>query len=425
MARVPALLAALASPIALLAACSPFGGNEAFVCTGDAECQRSGNIAGRCEATGYCSFPSSACVAGWQYGGSSGPTSNQCVDGQDPLPDAFEPPMIDAVSPEAGQFCLGAGGLVEPCFAAPPTGALALPGGDLDTMTSPLCSTTVTNTTACVVAAGSISIAAGTTVRAVGARPLVLFAATTIDIAGTLDAASKRTPASLGAAANDATCAPGTNPAGSGGGAGGSFGGDGGNGGTGTNGGTAGTRGAAAATITLRGGCRGQAGAGLQAGAAGNGGGAVYAIAGTSIAIAAGGTINASGAGGGAGTDNSSGGGGGGAGGLIGLHAPAVTNAGTVFANGGGGGEGSGQQTTGVPGEDPVNGAGGVAGANGTNNGGNGGTGGGGGTANGGNGNNGNAGQGGAGGAGGGSVGAIVVFPAGQTLGGVVSPPPR
>ncbi|MCB9718807.1 MAG: hypothetical protein H6712_33490 [Myxococcales bacterium] len=34
-----------------------------FVCTSDGQCQ-----GGRCEVTGYCSFPSSACESGWVYG---------------------------------------------------------------------------------------------------------------------------------------------------------------------------------------------------------------------------------------------------------------------------------------------------------------------------------------------------------------------
>ena len=47
---------------------------DTFVCSDDSSCPD-----GRCEGTGYCSFPSDTCPSGRRYGDFSGPLSGQCV----------------------------------------------------------------------------------------------------------------------------------------------------------------------------------------------------------------------------------------------------------------------------------------------------------------------------------------------------------
>ena len=413
--------------------CSPFGGASEFACTDDVQCQAQGG-AGRCEATGFCSFPDESCgPGGSRYGELAGGLSNQCVNGEPP-PDG-PGPEPDGPPPDPEDECFGTtGGLVEPCFAPDdkPTGAVTLTT-DIDTDASSLCSSTVKNTTACVVAGGTISISNGVSVRATGNKPLVLLATTgAITIDGTLDVASHvNFPNAVvpAAASNFAGCDAGTLPNNGGGGAGGSFGTQGGNGGIGRNvAASNGVAGAAQVPTALRGGCKGQDGNGAaNFGVGGDGGGAVYLIAETAINIGGTGVINASGAGA---TDGfvggSVGGGGGGSGGLIGLDAPAIANAGNVFANGGGGGEASGGSNPNTRqlafcGADPV-GIGPAPGGNGgTTNGGNGGAGAAN-TANGTNGQNNPGGASGGGGGGGGGVGVIKVF--GGTLGGNRSPAP-
>lgn len=420
-----------AAAVVIPLACSPFGGASAFVCDDDTDCQNAGQPGGRCESsTGFCAFPDDSCGPLGRYGELAGGLSGQCVESDQPPPDVLEP---DGPPVDPGDTCFGsAGGLVEPCFAPAdvPAGAVALTA-DIDTDASNLCSTVVKNTTACVVAGASISIANGVTVRATGSKPLVLLAtggAITVD--GTIDVASHvalPTPPTPGASANFAGCDAGTVPNNGGGGAGGSFGSLGGNGGNGRN--VAASGGAAGATQVpnaLRGGCPGQDGDGAaNFGPGGASGGAVYLIATTSVAIGAAGAINASGAGALNGfLSGSVGGGGGGSGGLIGIDAPAITNAGNVFANGGGGGEGSGQNNPAVRtlqhcGDDPADIAAAAGGSLGSTNGGDGGSGGAA-AASGLSGLNGSATGG--GGGGGGGVGVIRVF--GGTLGGNVSPPP-
>ncbi|MCA9710330.1 MAG: hypothetical protein KDK70_31110 [Myxococcales bacterium] len=50
--------------------------SSVFICEGDAECGD-----GRCEANGYCSFPSSGCASGWAYGELSAPSlAGMCVE---------------------------------------------------------------------------------------------------------------------------------------------------------------------------------------------------------------------------------------------------------------------------------------------------------------------------------------------------------
>lgn len=247
----------------------------------------------------------------------------------------------------------------------------------------------------CVVAAGNFNIATGAKLSATGANPLLLVAANSFTIAGTLDVASHITSNVIGPGAST-TCGNGTaggtggNPDGAGGGgAGGSFGTSGANGGVGFNSSTnnpGGPGGIALAPVTpaaLVGGCPGgnggdgSGGGGGGPGVGGRGGGGVYVIAGESLVIS--GTINASGAGGGPGKDSldaSAGAGGGGSGGFIGLDAPSMSITGTVFANGGSGGGGGGNMPAGFGsrGNDPTNAttpaAGGNGGAGGGGNGG-------------------------------------------------------
>ncbi len=405
--------------------CSPFGGASEFACKSDPEC--TGAADGRCEATGFCSFADEGCgVGGRRYGELGGPLAGKCV-GDEPMIDA--PVAVDVLQPEAGETCLGAvDGLVRPCFAVPPSGAITLVG-PIDTDSSALCSTVVSNTTACVIAAGTIQVDAGTTFSATGSKPLVIAATGAVTINGTIDVASHRGVITVGAGGNDVGCAAGTPPTSvngtGGGGAGGSFGATGGNGGAGTAG-AGGIAGDAGTATTLHGGCRAQdgkegGGAAATAGIGGNGGGAVYIIAGTTLTIGAGAVVNASGAGGINGVILSAGGGGGGSGGLIGLDAPTVANSGTIFANGGSGAEGSGVSNPGQPGTDPVGIAAATPSPPTSTSGGDGGNGGAGTPGMGGNGAPGNGGTT-SGGGGGGGVGLIRVFPP-QTLAGAVSPP--
>ena len=411
------MLRALAVAFAL-ASCSPYGGG-AFSCTQDTQC----GAGGTCSA-GFCAFTDENCPSRLRYGDSSGPNSGMCV-GQQGMGDA-PPAGSDAMtgSDSGSQMaCYGAGpGKV--CFAQAPTGTQML-NAAIDTDTA-ACATNVIGTSPGCVLAGDTVMVTGT-VAVTGSKPLVLVAATTLTIAGTLDASSHRAGGGqIGAGADPATCNAGTVPGTRGGGAGGSFGTQGGNGGNNNGGNGAGIAGAAQATLTtLRGGCPGQTGntGGGTAGTAGHGGGAVYLIAGATLLVTSG-SINASGQPGGGAMPSSAGGGGGGAGGLIVFDAPSVTNNASVFANGGGGGEGASGNTNGNTGADPTansapggtggSGPGGDGGkgafaANAATNGANG-------TGNG---------TGGGGGGGGGGAGLIKLYQA-TTIGGngTVSPPP-
>jgi hypothetical protein len=201
-----------------------------------------------------------------------------------------------------------------------------------------------------VISVEQLTVASGTTLRVIGAKPLVIASWSTISVAGTIDASSTATE--LGAGANPAGCtshaaANGTDESdGAGGGGGGGFravGGKGGGGNGDNNGGPAGT----AVTMTpamLAGGCAGgRGGIGRASGGnGGNGGGAIQLTALESITID--GAIHVGGAGGGGGTGDNGGGGGGGSGGMIGLESAAITLGATsvLAANGGGGGGGAG-----------------------------------------------------------------------------------
>ena len=259
--------------------------------------------------------------------------------------------VLDAYVPDA-QVCFGAGiGAI--CLSAVPTQPLVLPAAVFDTGAAG-CTEVVTQNTVelCVMAGTMVTLAAGSVFRAVGTRPLVVVATSTLVIAGTIDVSSPRggAPGAGTAVADCGSPGVGENDAGgAGGGAGGSFGGRGGDGGTGdtnNNGGPSGTGSggtslAAIVPTALRAGCPGaDGGDGNQPrGIGGLAGGAVYLIAAGTLTIT--GNVFAAGRGGGLGTDNS-GGGGGGSGGMVGLDAPTVTVTGVIAANGGGGGEGGG-----------------------------------------------------------------------------------
>jgi hypothetical protein len=279
----------------------------------------------------------------------------------------------------------------------------------------------------CVVAAEVLSIGTSQLVRAHGQRPLVLLSGGGIDVAGTVDVATRK-GSLIGAGSDWVGCPSPRDRDGSGtgaSGAGGSFGGLGGAGGKSTNGG-AGTSGVPDPVVMasqLRGGCPGGNGNDAPtSGVHGSSGGAVYLIATGTITIS--GVINASGRGG-QGGDGSRGGGGGGSGGMIALDAPSIVVASSarIFANGGGGGGGGGSSAAspGGDGADPmmanVAAAGGPPGSPGG--------------AQGGNGSagamvDGMAGTGGpqGAGAGGGGAGYVHLIGPSKTLDGIISPPP-
>ncbi len=340
-------------------------------------------------------------------------------------------PGSDANSDTNEGICFGSS--IQICLQAPPTQPLVItngPGQVIDTTTSPMCATLTSSGNYCVVAATNIVI--NGSLRATGARPLVLLSTDSITSAGeaVIDVGSHRArqigSPETGAGADPADCESGTAPAGGGlgGGAGGSFIGLGGDGGPGNNTpNTPGEPGAIARTVTaLRGGCAGQNGDGASPdrGTLGHGGGAVLLIALHRIDI--GGGINAGGEGGAGGVRNGAGGGGGGAGGMIEFDAPVITATGSIVANGGAGGEGS--NPTNMAGADGADATAITAALGGR-----------GGSTNGGDGGNGSSGDptaglpggtgitGGGGGGGGGGAG-IVITPPGASLGGMVSPPP-
>ena len=275
--------------------------------------------------------------------------------------DGGDGPPIDMLGNEsvAGRVCYGT--FPEVCLPAAPTTPLdVMAATTIDTDDPSACATTVDGTAAgmCVVAGSSVTIAA--TLRAIGAKPLVIVSASTLMVSGTIDVSSKRGMPG-GAGRNFAGCVDGTDPGDSGGGQGGSFRGPGGNGGTGGQG-PGGMASPAVDVTMLRGGCDGgdggdgdEADGAATAGDGGDGGGAVSLVARMSISL--GGAIHASGAAGSGGISDSGGGGGGGSGGMVVLDAPAITIAtgAIVVAQGAGGGEGASLgATSGAPGFEPT-----------------------------------------------------------------------
>jgi hypothetical protein len=364
-----------------------------------------------------------------------------------PIDAAISAPPIDAAPTiDAAPAMICAGTFIRVCVGAPqPAITLSRTIDTGDTSASSACLPAAAYTAtpainACVIAGQTISIPDKQTVTVFGTRPLILLAADSITITGTLDAAShigstSGAGANVGPAADLGPCSTTfTNPtAGAmrgdgGGGFGGSFGAAGNGGGNGAIAGIGGVAAPAILATALRGGCPGSAGAGAKVGALGHGGGAVLLIAGQTVAVP--GVVNASGGAGGGAPEQSGGGGGGGSGGMIVLDAQTVNVTGQCFANGGGGGEGANVAADGHPGGEssaPDKTASG--GSGGTDFGGDGGKGGNATNPGGSPGSNGDqqgAGIGG-GGAGGGGVGVIKVFATqqtGTTDGGKVSPHP-
>ncbi len=372
---------------------------------------------GVCPNGQVCSPVTQTCVLPGQGGNPDAAVDAEIVDGRH---DAFD--FMDA---PAGSACYGQG-FIKACFASAPTGAITIDSA-VNTDTDARCGASSSAT--CEIVAGSIVVSGTTTVT--GSRPLVLVAATTIDVNATLDASSHQGKSSTGPAANSSACLSGTPPFAEslGGAAGGSFATLGGRGGSGADDTPAGTPGGVIVPSSVMGGCPGQS---AGSGAGGAGGGAVYLIAGTSITIA--GTIDASGAGGGPSTSGgdvgaSGGGTGAGAGGMIGLDAPVVQGDVTalIIADGGGGGGGAAfMGANGGAGLDPISTAAASGGAGGSasfpmSNGGNGGIGAAAGKP-GGAGLDGEV-EGGAGGGGGGGEGVIEVWGTFNVSTAVVSPP--
>lgn len=328
------------------------------------------------------------------------------------LADLDEPGVLDA---ESAQRCFGSG-VVQLCFATPPTGDLVL-GTIIDTDSSGLCATTVTSggDGLCVVVAKSVDVPAGALAGSRGSKPLVIVAADAITVEGHVNVASESGSLVLPGGANASACSLPSSPAAgsNGGGAGGSFTARGGDGG--------GPGGGVASDILgeptlLHGGCAG--GEGANGSIAGNGGGAIALIAGRRVDVT--GQIDASGAGGSS-AAGGAGGSGGGSGGMIVLGAPTLSIAGAVFANGGGGGEGGTMTGAGRAGGDPADGGIGVGGRGGASSSGDGGDGGSGDSSSGAPGMPGTAGVAGGGG-GGGSVGEIQLDGE-RAITGIVSPP--
>ena len=332
----------------------------AFACSGTDDC----GPGGVCEPEGFCSFIDGSCPSGRRFGELAGAYGNTCVGG-----DAADGGVDTSVDGSTGT-CFGAGAYTV-CLDVPADPVTLT--GTINTDTDPRCAAmqpagwiAAGQAEACFIVGMEIDVPAPVAVRA-GSRPLVLVAATSITISGTLDVSSRRSgiggnvvgvgPGSPSAACVAASGTPQNSGGGGGGGAGGSFMTAGGNGAIGNAGGsTAGTAAPASAMAptVLRGGCPGQrggnGGGGNVAGTSGAGGGAVFLAAGATITIS--GAINASGAGG-AGGGVRTGGSGGGSGGMIVLHAPTITaTAGRVFANGGGASQGGDSNTSGANGTD-------------------------------------------------------------------------
>lgn len=279
----------------------------------------------------------------------------------------------DATMGTTGDVCYGT--LVHVCFTTAPTGTVT-PPSPFNTGNAAACTLIYAQSDGvelCVVAADEIVVTGELT--ATGPRPLVLVAATSITVSGSIDVSSTAQPPRRGAGSQGAACTNATAGAndrgGGGGGGGGTFstrGGTGGTGDTNQNGPPVGMAVGGAsgidqpAPITLRGGCRGAVGGeggdsdGVNPGGSGGlGGGAIALVSGKTITVP--GSVYASGAGGGTmpgqnGTSNcvpgnggfEQGGGGGGSGGMIVLDAVALAVSGRVAANGGGGSGGGGCQ---------------------------------------------------------------------------------
>ncbi|HEU4730430.1 MAG TPA: hypothetical protein VFT22_21175 [Kofleriaceae bacterium] len=307
------------------------------------------------------SLPTAAWLAAGVLGGGLGcgfeaSPSNPGGGGDDARIDG---PGIDAppdMAPPA-MACYGPPGAWRVCLAVPPTGTVVVPPM-LDTDDDPICQPTQptgwtpAQPEACFIVGDTVKVEMTT---AVGARPLVLVAATQVMV-NVLDLAGHQ-GGKPGPGAPSADCRAFVRTPDSGGGAGGGGGGAGGdfttiagNGGSGDTGKN--KNGQAAQPVGppthLRGGCSGQVGGAGDPKDIGPGGGAAYLVSGGAIVAT---LVNASG-GGASGGLKQSGGSGGGSGGMIVLHAATIAAA-TLIANGGGGASGGSTLAGGAPGQDP------------------------------------------------------------------------
>jgi hypothetical protein len=317
-----------------------------FECAMDQDC---GN--GRCEADGFCSFPDPGCDSGRRYGEFSGPRAGACSDVvATPLSVAHLDEGTDATLTGLGDLVLDEATIDTTTLTVSsglPEGArfIAVPqrnsGPEL-----------------ALLDLGSLRVM--NTVTVTGDRPLVVVAATRIEIAGTLLGAARGAVAGPNGSTSGAGPGHGTNgghgtgsgalDSGGGGGSYGSIGGAGGSIETFVGGSAGGTYGDAMISV-LQGGSGGGAG-GLASSACtlgGAGGGAIQLTARTTIVIDGGVDVGGGGGqgdsacGGTAGTYGS--GGGGGTGGAIYLQAPDLAGMGILAANGGGGGAGGATPT--------------------------------------------------------------------------------
>jgi hypothetical protein len=306
---------------------------------------------------------SSAC----SFSGSEGSPSN--VDGGVDSGSGSDARVVDAMPIDAPP-CIP--GFVNLCQVTKRSDELTVANGatvEIDTGNDPRCvvKTQAGGPDICAIYFAKVDIQNGGTLVVYGSRVLALGSTTTLTVAGTLDAASRRSRLNK-PGAGISTCAfvlaPEADSGGAGGGAGGTLSTLGANGGIGdnnNNGGDPGTGlgGTAGALVTLptllRGGCNGQTGAtGVEAGGAGGlAGGGIYVFAKGIITVS--GRIFATGSGGNGG-GNRAGGGGGGSGGFIVVESETRSVlSGLLLATGGGGGEGgdNGGNPDGQAGADP------------------------------------------------------------------------
>lgn len=287
-------------------------------------------------------------------------------------------PAVGELSPDASSPsdapCTTFSSFLDTC-ALPAGAPLTLSGalrfdtntGDLFDGATPIAVTTQTFTTPSgeikAILGSAIVLAAGTSLRAEGARGFAIIATDSIQLenGAVIDVA-------VNGAGARAVCASmpdlGTDrDGGAGGGGGGGFGGPGGVGGAGDNDSSTPAPGGIGGEVVelplgIVGGCPGAAGGddnNDDGGRGGFGGGAVYLAAARRIDLAAASGIDAAGEGGAGGDQHGvfngdAGGGGGGSGGMIVLESPTIASSGTLAANGGGGGEGSGNADPGAAG---------------------------------------------------------------------------
>jgi hypothetical protein len=95
--------------------------DSTFHCTVDDQCVLHG-VAGRCETTGYCSFPSASCPSGSAYGSHS-PLSGMCVPATES--DMAEPPPCGNGMLDPGEQC-------DPMIVAPNEGVCPATSADCD-----------------------------------------------------------------------------------------------------------------------------------------------------------------------------------------------------------------------------------------------------------------------------------------------------